>query len=234
MFSGAQTFGNYTKSSFSEIFSLGNDAELVNPYISGYYYLMFTRLPEFLDETFPNIVRVNNNSVTFPDITLNTTEIVTGFGGAGKINVPTTIDKGTDFSVKFLEQEHLPIINSFALWVQNIRDYNTGLSAVSDYNLKNISGEVLVVLTKPVMTEAENVNPLEIIQKSFYFTEVLPTNVPFSTLNQDITNSDKVEPEITFRYTGLYHGSKVDEYAATKISDISVRHAFKLPNELGG
>jgi len=208
-------------SAFSAARNRGMQPKVSDPYLTGYFYVMFTKVPTFIDPNTVQAFRVAHNSVTLPDITLNTTEIVTGFGGAGKVSYATSVDKGTDFSIKFTEMSGLPIINSIAQWVQTIRDFNTGLSSLENYSLPAYSGEVLVVMTKPVLNDVkgEQVGG-NFIEKAFFFTEVFPTNVPFSGLNQDITASDKVEPEITFKHAGFYHGQKVNEFAAAKLTDL--------------
>ena len=215
------TGGAVKPSAFNNAFNRGVQPKVSDPYIGGYYYIIFTKMPSFIDSNSVHAMRVAQNSVTLPDITLNTTEIVSGFGGAGKTTHATTVDKGTDFSIKFTEMTGLPIINTAAQWIQNIRDFNTGLSAIEDYSLASYTGEVLVVLTKPVLDIAKGAQVGgSFIEKAFFMTEAFPTNVPFSMLNQDITASDKAEPELTFKHSGFYHGKKVNEFAASKLTDL--------------
>lgn len=201
-------------SSFSSANNRGMEPTIMDPYISGYYYCFFIKKPDFIEDNSIESFRVLQNSVSLPDITLNTTEIITGFGGAGKVSHATSVDISTEITMKFTEMSGLPIINTVAQWVQNIRDINTGLSNIKGYKLSEYSGELLVVATKPVLNDVKG-KSTDWLEKAFLFTEVYPTNVPFSALNQDLGSSDKVEPDITFKFSGFYHGEKVNQFAAS-------------------
>lgn len=225
---------NNMQSAFAQADSLGYRALTEDPYLTGYYYVLFTRVPSFIETDITNqIFQVTQNAVTLPDVTLNSTEVVTGFGGAGKMNYATSVDVGTDFSIKFLETTGMPIINTIAQWQEAIRDTNTGLSTLKDYNLKSYSGEVLVILTKPQFVNGQYTvanNPRSFIEKAFFFDRAFPTNVPFSNLNQDIASSDKVEHDIPFKHSGFYHGELVNTFAATRLQSImSMQNMLRMP-----
>lgn len=220
-------------SSFSNAPSRGLIEEHVSdPYISGYFYVLFTKVPEFVDPNVLQVFRVQQKAVTLPDITVNTTEIVTGFGGAGKEVHVTSVDKGTDFNIKLLEQTGLPVINALANWVENMRDYNSGLSSLKNYSLSQYSGEVLVVLTKPILDGVKDEQAGSFIEKAFYLTKVFPTSVPFSSLNQDITASDKVEIDVPFKHSGFYHGEAVNKFAASKLTQLNANSMLDIANGL--
>ena len=217
--------GNATQaSSFSAANDRGVQAIVDDPYITGYYYIQFTKLPSFLtgdsNKIAQDVFRINQNAVTLPDVSLNTTEVSTGFGGAGKISYVTSVDTGTDFNIKFLETTGLPILNTLAQWQQNIRDVNTGLSALPNGYLSEYSGEVLIALVKPVLGSKVTEN---ILEKAFFFDKIYPTNVPFSNVNQDITSSDKVEHDVTFKHSGFYHGAEVNKFALSKFSSLGLK-----------
>ncbi len=211
-------------SAFSNALDRGYQPDISDPYISGYYYILFTKVPDFIGDNVLNVMRVANNAVTFPDITLNTTEIVTGFGGSGKVTHATSVDKSSDFSIKFNEYTGLPILNTAAQWQQAVRDYNVGLSAIQNYSLSAYTGEVLVALAKPVLNDVKDTQ-LDggWLEKAFLFTKVFPTNVPFSLLNQEITSSDKIEVDLQFKHSGFFHGANVNAYALSKFTSLNVQ-----------
>ena len=205
------------------------DANLIDPFISGYYYLVWTRKPsEMVGDGdgqidplfFSDIARVLNNAVTLPGATLNTTDVATAFSNASKISMPTSIERDNTFSVKFSEMSGLPIIRNIEKWVFGIRDPLTGLSSVKDYSLKNISGELLVILTKPILASAAKDNETNgYIEKAYLFTNVFPTNVPDDVLSPNLETQDKVEVDIQFKFTNCITSPNVDKLAETQLND---------------
>lgn len=213
--------GSYSNA-FANALTKGLQPEYIEPYVSGYYYLIWLKTPDFVSKNFVEIMRVTNNSVDIPDTTINTTEVVTGFAGSGKLNVVTSVESGSDLTVKFTEMSGLPILNNIENWVLNIRDRNNGTSNIPKYKLANYSGELLVVLTKPVLNSVKDEQDNGFIEKAFIFTYIYPTNIPYSSYNQDVTNSDKVEPSITFKFSGMFTGEEVDKFAVTKLTDLKL------------
>ena len=209
-------------SAFSNALTKGLQAEYIEPYVSGYYYLIWLKVPEFVDANFQEVMRVSNNSIDIPDTTLNTTEVVTGFAGSGKLTVVTSVETSSDVTIKFTELSGLPILNNIENWVMSIRDRNNGLSNIPKYKLAAYSGELLAVLTKPVLNDVKDDQDNGFIEKAFVFTYIYPTNIPYSTYNQDVTNSDKVEPSIAFKFSGMFTGEEVDKFAVQKLVDLKV------------
>ena len=189
-------------------------------YVTGYWYIIWTRLPDFLGDDFNSIMRFSNKGLTLPDVTLSFAEANVGFAGAGKVSVPTTIDVGTEFTLKFQEYSGLPVIKGIRKWVQAIRDPFTGTSKIKNYSWQQYTGECLAVLTKPVFGDAAS--PDELIEDAFLFTRCMPSNVPNSALNQDSTASDLVAPDINFKFSAMFNCESTIEYAKSKLEELKV------------
>jgi len=205
------------------------DPQYIDPFISGYYYIHWFRKPLSMDDMgidssfFDDITRVLATRVTLPGVTLNTTEVVTSFSNASKISTPTTIERDNSFSVAFTEMNGLPVMRNIEKWVFSIRDPMTGLSRLKNYGVKGFSGDMLVILIKPVLTSAQGTQQTstgleraDIVEKAYLFTNAFPTNVPDDILSPDLATSDQVIVDITFKYSNCVINDKVTE-AATKL-----------------
>ena len=108
----------------------GTTKGVADPYISGYHFIKFVKIPELGDyakggdgaeaalssENIQNLLAGSCLSVTPPGGTLNKAEF-TGLGGT-KFSVPTNIDYGNTMTIKFLEYSSLPILASIGGWVR--------------------------------------------------------------------------------------------------------------------
>lgn len=189
-------------------------------FVTGYWYIIWTRLPSgVVDEDFNSVMRFTNKGLTLPDVTLSFAEANVGFAGAGKISTPTTIDVGTEFTLKFQEYSGLPVLKNIRKWVTAIRDPFTGTSKIPNYSWQQYTGECLAVLTKPVFGDTGGE---DIIEDAFLFTRCMPSNVPNSALNQDSTASDLVAPDINFKFAAMFNCDNTIEYAKKKLSELKV------------
>lgn len=124
-------------------FGGGATVGVADPYITGYHFVWFDRLPKGLTEytqlgnseistasEIQNILCSSCLSVTPPGGTLNKVEF-TGLGGI-KWAVPGNIDYGNTVTIKFFEFNRTPILDIFHGWVKMIRDYRTGISSLVD------------------------------------------------------------------------------------------------------
>lgn len=203
------------------------NSDIIDPYISGYYYLVWIRKPAGIvgDKAgqvpktfFDDITRVLSSGVTLPGITLNTTDVVTSFSNASKVSTPTSIERDNTLGIKFNEMSGLPIIKNISNWIFSIRDPLTGLSKVANYGIKNISGDLLVILTKPILSSAANAQDEGFIERAYYFTNLFPTNIPDDILSPDLATQDKIEVDIQFKFTNCIISDKVDELAVKQLT----------------
>ena len=216
----------HTAPGFSGLLTKGYQPESYEYFITGYYYILWTKVPSFIDgqlgaqNAFKHLARVSNNAVTIPDITLNTVEVLSGFGGTNKIPVPTNLETQNEMSVKYYEYSGTPLTKAHQAWISAIRDYASGVSIIQNYSWINYTGEMLYITTKPVkFTDTERPTP-DLIETAHLFTGVIPQPDKQSSFNSDLGTSDKVEQEISYKFAQMFMGKDVHEYAATKLSEM--------------
>jgi len=209
---------------FSALLTKGYQPQAIDPYITGYFYVLWTRLPDFLTNqgnvlgaNFSHLCRVVNNGFTLPDITLNTTDVPLGFGGTNKLSVPTNIDMSNEISIKYLELSGLPVSRFHTSWISGIRDYASGVSQIKNYSQYNITGDCLYITTKPVMN---NDNNKQIIESAHLFTGVFPNTDKQSSFAGDLTSSDKVDLEVPYKFHQMFHGKNTLAYAEGKLAQM--------------
>jgi hypothetical protein len=192
----------------------GTSAGTADPYVSGYHFIYFKKLPPKLATNIgivnsgsnaPNIGGVNQVqqllsasclSVTPPGGTLNKTDF-TGLGGT-KWSVPTNIDYGNTITIKFLEYSSLPIKNVFHGWVRMIRDYRTGVSVLegNNYTKSQYASTLLYWTTKP---------DGKTVEYAACYTGVFPTKDPQDLFSGDIGTYDKLEIDMEFSLDWAWH-----------------------------
>ena len=110
------SFANVANNILSRNFG-GTVAGVADPYVTGYHFIWFAKLPPKLAEyakldnnaVISNLLAGSCLSVTPPGGTLNKVEF-TGLGGI-KWAVPANVDYGNSVSVKFLEFNGTPLLN---------------------------------------------------------------------------------------------------------------------------
>ena len=203
----------------------GTTKGVADPYISGYHFISFVKIPDSLTKyvsrgdgknhgigtkaEIQNTLAASCLSVTPPGGTLNKAEF-TGLGGT-KFSVPTNIDYGNTITVKFLEYSSLPIMSIIGGWVRMIRDYRTGTSQLdgsgdSEYTKSNYAGSLLYWTTKPDGRSVEF---------SALYTGVFQTKDPMDLYTGDVTAVDKLEPDIEFNVDWIWHEDWVHDKAQT-------------------
>jgi len=192
----------------------GTVAGVADPYVTGYHFIWFaklpSRLPEFVD--LPSNAVVGNLltgaclSVTPPGGTLNKVEF-TGLGGI-KWAVPANIDYGNSVSVKFLEFNGIPIMNIMHGWVKMIRDYRTGTTALEDtpqgdgYTKATYAGLMYYWTTAP---DAKTVEYYAV------YDGVFPTKDPQDLFTSDVETVGRLDSEIEFNVDYVWHEDWVKE-----------------------
>jgi len=225
------SFNAVTENPFDRRFG-GTSSGVADPYISGYHFIYFKKLPDqlvknisYVDQgntpntqaQFKDAVDVKNTlsasclSVTPPGGTLNKTEF-TGLGGT-KWSVPTNFDYGNTLTVKFLEFSSTPIMKIFHGWIKMIRDYRTGVSNLvgADYTKSQYAGTMMYWTTKP-----DGVT----VEYAACYTGCFPTKDPQDLYSGDIGAYDKVEVDMEFSIDWAWHEHWV-KAEAQKLSQIN-------------
>lgn len=206
------SFVNATTNLLSRNFG-GTVAGVADPYLTGYHFIFFAKLPEALPDytgldisTMQNLLTGACLSVTPPGGTLNKVEY-TGLGGV-KFAVPGNIDYGNSVSVKFLEFNGTPMLDIFHGWIKMIRDYRTGTSNLQDtddlsgYTKATYAGIMYYWTTAPDAKQVE-----------YYaaYDGVFPTKDPQDLFTSDVETVGRMDVEIEFNVDYVWHEDWVEE-----------------------
>ena len=204
------------------------DSIVADPYISGYHYIQFVKLPEMLKSEYvkhgdgavagsklsgdmESFLAGSCLAVTPPGGTINKTEF-TGIGGV-KWAVPTNMDYNTSVTVKFLEFSSLPVLSIIHGWCKLIRDYKTGLTGLNTqddaYTKSAYSASMFYWTTKP---------DGKTIEYSACYTGMFPTKDPQDLFTGDLTAVDKLEIDVEFNVDWIWHETWVHD-ACKKYAD---------------
>ena len=198
----------------------GTVAGVADPYITGYHFVYFTKLPAALPKyaslsdvgTIQNLLAGACLSVTPPGGTLNKVEF-TGLGGL-KWAVPANIDYGNSVSVKFLEFNGTPILNIMHGWVKMIRDYRTGTTdliegeQLTGYSKSSYAGLMYYWTTAP---DAKTVE--------YYacYDGLFPTKDPQDLFTSDVETVGRLDVEIEFNVDYIWH----EDWVKTKCQSLA-------------
>jgi len=191
----------------------GTLAGVADPYVTGYHYVWFDKIPNGLSKyagggnanisssaEIQAVLASTCLSVTPPGGTLNKVEF-TGLGGI-KWAVPGNIDYGNTVSVKFFEFNKTPLLDIMHGWVKMIRDYRTGTSLLEDgedgggYSKKTYSCIMYYWTTAPDGKTVE------------YFAcydGVFPTKDPQDLFTSDVETVGRLDMEIEFNVDYAWH-----------------------------
>jgi hypothetical protein len=201
------SFANVANNILSRNFG-GTVAGVADPYVTGYHFIWFAKLPPGLAE----YAKLDNNSVisnllagaclsvTPPGGTLNKVEF-TGLGGI-KWAVPANVDYGNSVSVKFLEFNGTPLLNIMHGWVKMIRDYRSGVSNLVDgedlsgYTKSTYAGLMYYWTTAP---DAKTVEYYAV------YDGVFPTKDPQDLFTSDVETIGRLDTEIEFNVDYIWH-----------------------------
>jgi hypothetical protein len=213
------SFVNATTNRLSRNFG-GTVAGVADPYLTGYHFIYFAKLPASLvnysggieDGEIKNLLAGACLSVTPPGGTLNKVEY-TGLGGV-KFAVPGNIDYGNSVSVKFLEFNKLPVFNIMHGWVKMIRDYRTGVSNLVEtadgmgYSKSTYAGLMYYWTTAP---------DAKTVEYFACYDGLFPTKDPQDLFTSDVETIGRLDIEIEFNVDYIWHEdwvkSKCQEYA---------------------
>jgi hypothetical protein len=198
----------------------GTVAGVADPYVTGYHFVYFPRLPGLL----PQYAGIDDNtkignilagaclSVTPPGGTLNKIEF-TGLGGI-KWAVPGNVDYGNAVSVKFLEFNGTPIQNIMHGWVKMIRDYRSGTTALEEGEQLSGYSKGTYAAIMYYWTTSPDVRAVEYYAA---YDGVFPTKDPQDLFASDVETVGRLDMEIEFNVDYIWHEdwvkAKCQEYA---------------------
>ena len=206
--------------------------EQIDPFISGYAFIVWTKVPAFFDPKAEAQLRSTERNFKglsgIGDYTVSTEDMTHGFAG-NAIGVATSIQKeNTSFSMTHQELKGSPIREIFDYWVSGIHDPETGLATYHgmienglEFSMKNHTGELLYIVTDP----SGGVNGGSGIEAAFYFTNVFPTKIPMDHLNY--TSGDHSLAEISMDFRGTLHKShQIDLLAAEFLKQNAISQSY--------
>lgn len=206
------SFAELGKNIWSRKFG-GTTVGVADPYITGYHFIWFDKLPRFLytytqngssgisdNREIATVLAASCTGVTPPGGTLNKVDF-TGLGGT-KWAVPGNVDYGDSISIKFIEFNKTPILDIFHGWTKLIRDYRTGTTDLLDgnegdgYTKKNYSAMMYYWTTAPDGLTVE-----------YYaaYDGMFPLKDPQDLFSSDIETVGRLDVEIDFHLDYAWH-----------------------------
>lgn len=215
--------GNFFNGTDPTTFS---DIEL-DPFVGGFSVILWVKLPSWFekDNDLKNYRVMTQKAMhSFQGITdaeLQTTTQQYGFAG-NEVNFATGINRNnTDFTIGFKEYSGSPILKLHEKWINYIRDINTGIATYPkefdvEYSARNHSGVLLYISLRPDVNNSGHDN----IERAFLFSNVIPTNIPLSSLyNYELGSQDSpTSIDIQFKGVPLF-GKAIDEYARKMLKE---------------
>jgi hypothetical protein len=200
-----------------------NSSEMFyDPLITGYAFIVWTRLPVWVTNQFNNFAALTQKNFAgfdgFSDLEINTAGFTAGFT-TNELHIAQNMGaKPNSFNIKMAEFSGSPMTAMWQYWVSGIRDPETGVATYPslsspklDYSLKNHTGELMYIVTRP---DADNVD-MNNIEFAAYFTCVMPKRINMGHWN--FTKGSQETPiEIEQPLSAIVHwGPKVTKKAKT-------------------
>jgi len=223
-----QSFASVPQNRLSRDFG-STIAGTADPYVTGYHFIYFSKLPPTLSNYLPsgaldskmsvgemgNLLSGACLSVTPPGGTLNRVEY-TGLGGI-KWAVPGSVDYGNTVSVKFLEFNGHPILNIFHGWVKMIRDYRSGTTHLEEggeldgYSKRTYGGIMYYWTTSPDVRAVE-----------YYacYDGIFPLKDPQDLFASDVETVGRLDVEIEFNVDYVWHENWVYDNCQKKAMEV--------------
>jgi len=204
----------------------------MNPYIKGYFYVIFD-LPDIFDtNTSVNVKNTLLSSIegfTPPGDRQLKTEDLQGMGGIDSSFITgQQIDR--TFSLQYREYWGAPIFRIHRQWTNIINPYAGGYiksttSGTSTFGSKLYKGRCWVIQTKPVLGNSEKAFDKDDIEKVFFFDGVFPRTDLLSVYDANITDNSVVKPQIQYSFDGFpldETNSSILENAVTKLNEYKI------------
>jgi len=198
----------------------------LDPFVTGYCMIYWKSLPSWFadDDDLKNFqVLTQKFPVSFngiSDVELQESSQQYGFAG-NEVSFITGIQKNnTDFTIGFKEFSGTPITKSIDKWINLIRDKNTGIALYPklyncEYSARNHSGQLFVMFLRPDVTNTGHDN----LEKAFFWSNVVPTNVPWSSLYSYELGSQDSPTSVDINFKGVMLEGPAIDAAAKKILD---------------
>lgn len=217
----------------------GTTHGVADPYLTGYHYIWFDRLPPQLPDyvsrgisgissraDIQSVLAATCTGVTPPGGTLNKVEF-TGLGGV-KWGVPGNIDYGNTVTLKFFEMNKTPLLDIMHGWFKLMRDYRTGVTNLRDgnvgdgYTKKSYAGLLFYWTTAPDGQTVE-----------YYacYDGVFPTKDPQDLYTSDVETVGKLDVEIEFHNDTAWHEPWVRDKCASLTDQFT--DAFDVVKDYG-
>lgn len=199
----------------------------LDPFVSGYSFIYWVKLPSWFekDEDLKNFKVLTQKFMVsfngFSDVELQENSQQYGFAG-NEVSFITGVQRGnTDFSIGFKEFSGTPVTKSVSKWINYVRDMNTGIATYPDkfdceYSARNHTGQLLYISMRPDVTNTGHDN----IEKAVLWSNVFPTNVPYSSLFNYELGSIESPTSVDINFKGVpLMGQAVDNYAKTILKE---------------
>lgn len=234
-FHGSRQIDYASDNLFTGVWNLDqSNLERFDPYVQGYSFFMWTKLPAFFDEEYANNFKAltERNYKSFSGIgnlTLSDDNVSAGFAGNQYPVAINMTKENTSFTITHNELAGSPIRELYHYWITGIRDPETGLATyhghIEDgsfvYSAKNHTAELLYVVTDP----SGAVGGSSGIEFACYYTNVFPTQIPMDHLNY--TSGDHGLTEISQEFRGTFHMSKeINELAVKAMEAYAIKKRF--------
>lgn len=200
-----------------------------DPLLVGYAFIIWTRLPKLITETYPQFANLTQKNFAgfdgMADIELTTAGVTEGYT-TNEYHVAQSLGaKPAQFTLRHLEYSGNPVKNMYQHWVTCIRDPRTGIATYpkqydQDYRAFNHTGELMYIVTRP---DANNFDGKQIIEFAAYWTAVMPKKIPLGHFNYT-KGTQNVPIELDIPFAGVVHiGKNVDDAAQDLLASPSYR-----------
>lgn len=201
-----------------------NDQALeFDPLVTGYSFILWTKVPVWLEREFPGFRAMTQKNFTafdgLEDMEMQVVDYMHSFNENTHQVAGELTRNNQEFGINHKEYSGSPIGNMYKHWVSSIRDPRTGIATYPkaynmEYGAKNHTGELLYITTRPDVNNVEHKN----IEFAAYYTNVMPTRIQLSHFNFNLGDHDTVDYEQ--RFTGTMNiGAHVDNFAAEKLRE---------------
>lgn len=217
-----QTVNSSITTFFNGHVAHGSDS--YDPYVSGYAFLKWITLPQWIDNKFAQLTERNFKGLSgLNDMQMDTGTITAGFTKNELAHAQGTVQKAEGFTLKYQNQSGAPIDRMYNHWVSGIRDPKTGIATYPKlsglpYHSRNHTATLLYVVTRP---DADNFGAgsgeKSNIEFAALWTNVMPTKIILNPYNFEQGDHSFNDNEQEFKgYLNI--GQAVEEFAAAQMS----------------
>ncbi|WP_368880307.1 hypothetical protein [Proteus mirabilis] len=221
--------------------SVQTGANSYDPYISGYAFIFWLKVPSWLSnaEEFKAFSQKNFKGLQgIQNIDMDTEGIRAGFTQNETHHSKALQAKPSEFTLKFQNHAGSPMIKHYNEWVSGIRDPKTGIATYPkefglEYHSSNHTGELLYVVTRPDANNFEGNN----IEFATLITSVQPKRILMEHFNFEAGSNEFSDGEMPLAgYLNI--GEKVDkfaqQYAKDRVYNFITENSFDNINQYTG